>query len=139
MINRSGWCVGPDFLHKEVSLESLGINSRTNNTQDDTVLPDDITNEHSEKKETKLTNSTSKNQSNFASKINWGRYSSFFTLTRHVAWIIKPKTNWIKSKKGSTTKRYKHQVILSKYHHETQLILRNTYKNNLNVGQKHCW
>ena len=34
---------------------------------------------------------------------------------------------------------YKHQVILSKYHHETQLILRNIYKNNLNVGQKHCW
>ena len=42
-----------------------------------------------------------KKQSNLASKINWERYSSFFTLTRHVAWIIKLKTNWIKRKRGA--------------------------------------
>ena len=51
-----------------------------------------------------LTNSTSKKQSNLASKINWGRYSSFLTLTRDVAWIIKLKTNWIKRKRGSPTR-----------------------------------
>ena len=42
-----------------------------------------------------------KKQSNLASEINWERYSSFFTLTRHVAWIIKLKSNWIKRKRGA--------------------------------------
>ena len=31
----------------------------------------------------------------------------------------------------------KHQVILSKYHHGTQLILRNIHENNLHVGREH--
>ena len=62
LTNRSRWCTEPDFLHKEVASESLAINSITNNKQYNTVTPDDITNEHLENKETKLTNSTSKRQ-----------------------------------------------------------------------------
>ena len=31
----------------------------------------------------------------------------------------------------------KHQIILSKYHHETQLILRNIHENNLHIGREH--
>ena len=89
LYNRSRWCVGPDFLYKEDASESLSINSMANNKQDDTVLPGGITNEHLENKETKVTNCTSKKQSNLASKIRWGRNPSFFTLTCHVAWIIK--------------------------------------------------
>lgn len=92
--------VGPDFLHKKVVSKSLSIYSITNNKQSDTVLPNDNTNEHLENKKTKVTNSACKKQSNFASKINWRRYSSFFTLTCHVVWIIKLKTNWIKRKRG---------------------------------------
>lgn len=64
------------------------------------MLPNDNTNEHLESKKTKVTNSACKKQSNFASKINWRRYSSFFTLTRHVVWIIKLKIDWIKRKRG---------------------------------------
>ena len=175
LTNRSRWCTESDFLHKEVASESLAINSITNNKQYNTVMPDDVTNKHLENKETKSTNSTSKRQSNLASKINWRWYSSFFTLTRHVAWIIKLKTNWIKRRRGAPTKEstvirnfstqqfknftnlhpifhnslinvggrishanipeeFKHQVIVSKHHHETQLILRNIHKNNLHVG-----
>ena len=54
------WCVGPDFLHEEVASESFSINSITVNKHDDTVLPNDITNEPLENKETKVTNGTSK-------------------------------------------------------------------------------
>ena len=72
LINRSRWCIGPDFLHKEVAWQSLSINSIANNKQNNKVQPVDLTNEHLENKETKLTNSTSKKQSNLASKINWG-------------------------------------------------------------------
>ena len=161
-----------------------------------------------ENKERKVTNSTSKKQSNLASKINWEGYSSFSTLTRHVAWIIKLKTNWIKRKRGALIResfsfltatelassrtlllqvmqqesfpqefkalssgisvhnsskiaclhpifhnslikvggKIRHvniseesnqQIILSKYHHGTQLILRHIHENNLHVGRKH--
>ena len=158
------------------------------------MLPNDVTNEHLKNKETKVTNNTSTKQGNLASKINWGRYSLFFTLTHHEAWIIKLKTNWIKSTirerfsfltaielassrtillqvmqqesfpqefkalpsgisvhssskiarlrpifhnrcitlggrihHASIPEESKHQVILSKYHHGTQLILRNKH------------
>ena len=78
---------------------SLTINYITNNKQFNTVLPDGITNEHLENKKTKVTNNASKKQSRLASKINWKWYSSFFTLARHVAWIIKTETNWRKRKR----------------------------------------
>ena len=82
---------------RSCSAESLGINSKTNNRQGDRVLPSNITNEHLKYKETKVATSTSKKQN----KTNWGWYSSFFTLTSHVAWIIKLKANWIKKKTGA--------------------------------------
>ena len=41
-------------------------------------------NEHLKNKETRVITSTSKKQSSLASKINWGRYSTLFTLARHV-------------------------------------------------------
>ena len=46
LTNRSRSCCGPDFLHKEVATESLSINSIKNNEQDETVLPNNISNEH---------------------------------------------------------------------------------------------
>ena len=58
------------LLHKEVAVESLSINSIANYKQDDTVLPNNITNEYLENKETKVTNSTSKKQNNLVSKIH---------------------------------------------------------------------
>ena len=33
---------------------------------------------------------------------NYSKYSSFQKLIRHVAWIIKLKSNWIKAHKGET-------------------------------------
>ena len=101
LTNRSRWCVGPDFLHKEVASESLSTNCIINNKQDHTVLPNNITNKHLKNKETKVTSSTCKQKSNLASKINWERYSSFFTLANHPEWIIKLKVNWIKRKRGA--------------------------------------
>ena len=65
------------------------------------MLPNNITNKHLKNKETKVTSSTCKQKSNLASKINWERYSSFFTLANHPEWIIKLKVNWIKRKRGA--------------------------------------
>ena len=89
----------------EIASATLSISSVTDNKQFDTVLPDDITNEHLENKKAKISNSTSKKQSKLASNIDWGRYSSFSILTRHVARIIKKKPQLDKVKKCSTHKR----------------------------------
>ena len=32
--------------------------------------------------------------------INWSRYLSLTKLVRHIAWILKLKTNWLKWKRG---------------------------------------
>ena len=38
---------------------------------------------------------------------------------------------------GNIPEESKHQVILSKYNHGTQVILRNIHENNLHVDQEH--
>ena len=162
----------------------------------DTVPLSNMPNEHLKNKETKAITSTSKKQSSLASKINWGQYSTFFTLARHVkksGTLIResfsfPTAIELASSRtlllqemqqesfpqefkalssgisvhssskiaslypifhsglvkvggrihhGNIPEESKHQVILSKYNHGTQAILRNINENNLHVDQEH--
>ena len=95
----SRWCNGPDFLYNSLENdEIISVNTistkdedktlrRTSNNGQSTVLP------------TAETNREIPSQNEF---INWSHYSLLTKLVRHLAWILKLKTNWLKWKRGSS-------------------------------------
>ena len=95
----SRWCNGPDFLYNSLqNHEIINVNAistkdkdktlrRTSNNGQSTVLP------------TSEVNSEIPSQNVLT---NWSCYSSLTKLVRHLAWIFKLKTNWVKWKKASS-------------------------------------
>ena len=94
----SRWCNGPDFLYNSLeNHEIISVNTisrkdeektlrRTSSNGQSTVLP------------TAEINREIPSQNVL---INWSHYSSLTKLRRHLAWILKLNTNWLKWKKGS--------------------------------------
>ena len=91
----SRWCNDPDFLynilenHEVVNINLISTKDkdktfrRTSNNGKSTVLP------------TAELNREISSRNIF---INWSLYLSLTKLLRHLAWILKLKTNWLKCK-----------------------------------------
>ena len=89
----SRWLKGPEFLQKSTEQWPNQLCSQLTKDKVDTL-------QSTSSNVCKSSEITSHNYE----FIKWDHYSSWYKLTRHVAWMIKLKSIWIKWKRGESTK-----------------------------------
>ena len=124
LTNQSRWCNGPEFLQQDnINFNKLVNEKKQNKSNKQPEIDTTELNINHLNNEILPKEQTVKNQHMQQPQIiNWTYYSSLDKLVRHLTWILKLKSNWVKWKRGSPERENFHFLTVNELNHSRNIL-----------------